>query len=288
MDYDRAVKILNRHIFEGDKVSLLRKIAERPERYIGLFRPTKPRAKLFQNLLQSHEIRFGDAMESLIRAMLDDIGFTNLPYQIQAVDGESLSIDQYFTDGHVHFFMEQKVRDDHDSTKKRGQISNFEKKLDMLYGVHQDNLVGIMYFIDPDLSKNRNFYIQELDKLRDFYGVELHLFYGHEFFEYLGQSELWNNLLLWLRQWKSELPDFPEINLDLAPEESLQEVKTLETRYWRKLLANDKIWRDGIIQVLFKEGTTLRLILENFSQQQTAASRSLTRALQDKLKEYYE
>jgi hypothetical protein len=287
MDYNRAVEILNRHIFECDRVSLLRKIAERPERYIGLFRPTKPRAKLLQNLLQSHEIRFGDAMESLIQAMLTDIGFTNLPHQIRTVDGESLSIDQYFTDGRIHYFIEQKVRDDHDSTKKRGQINNFEKKLGILYGIHQDDLVGIMYFIDPDLSKNKNFYIQELDTLRDFYGVELHLFYGHEFFEYLGQSELWNNLLLWLTQWKSDLPDFPEINLDLTPEESLEEIKSLETQYWRKLLTNDKIWSEGIIQVLFKEGTTLKLLLEHFAQQQTVASRSLMRALQDKLKEYY-
>lgn len=226
-------------------------------------------------------------MESLIQAILDDMGFTNLPHRIQTAEGESLSIDQYFTDGRAHYFMEQKVRDDHDSTKKRGQISNFEKKLDLLYQVHQDNLVGMMYFIDPDLSKNRNFYAKELDKLRDFYGIELHLFYGQELFVYLGQPELWHNLLSWLKQWKSELPDFPEINLDLTPEENLAEIKTLEIRYWRKLLTNDKIWRDGIIQVLFKEGTTLKLVLEYFAQQQTIASRSLRKALQDKLKEYY-
>jgi hypothetical protein len=288
MIYNDVVEILNRHIFEGDKVSLLRKIAEGPERYIGLFRPTKPKAKLLQNLLQSHEIRFGDAMESLIQAILADIGFTNLPHRIQTADGDSLSIDQYFTNDTIYYFMEQKVRDDHDSTKKRGQISNFEQKLDVLYKVHQDDLVGIMYFIDPDLSKNKNFYTQELDKLRDSYDIELHLFYGAEFFEYLGHPELWDSLLSWLRQWKDELSDFPEINLDLHPEESLEEIKTLETRYWRKLLSNDKIWSDGIIQVLFSEGTTLRLLLEHFTHQQTAVSRSMRKSLQEKLNKYYD
>jgi hypothetical protein len=287
MNYTEATEILNRHIFEGDKVSLLRKIAERPERYIGLFRPTKPKAKLLQNLLQSHEIRFGDAMESLIQAMLADVGFTNLPYGIQAADGDSLSIDQYFTSGRKYYFMEQKVRDDHDSTKKRGQISNFEKKLDVLYGIHQNDLIGIMYFIDPDLWKNKNFYVQELSKSQDFYGVELHLFYGREFFEHLGFASLWDDMLAWLKQWKSELPDFPEVNLDLVPEESFEEIKTLETRYWRMLLSNDKIWSDGIIQVLFSKGTTLRLMLDHFARQQTSASRSLQRALQEKLDQYY-
>jgi len=287
MNYNEVVRILNQHIFEGEKANLLRKIADKPERYIGLFRPTKPKAKLLQNLLQSHEIRFGDAMESLIQAILADTGFTNLSNRIQTIDGDSLSIDQYFTDGQVHYFMEQKVRDDHDSTKKRGQINNFEKKLDVLSGVHQDNLIGIMYFIDPDLSKNRKFYVQELDKLQSFYSKELYLFYGQEFFEYLGYSELWDDLLSWLAQWKDELPDFPEINLDLTPEESFEEIKALEARYWRKLLSNDKIWSDGIIQVLFSKGATLRLALDYFTQQQTATSQNLKSALQEKLNSYY-
>jgi hypothetical protein len=288
MNYSQAVIILNQHIFKDDKVNLLRKIAERPERYIGLFRPTKPRAKLLQNLLQSHEIRFGDAMESLIRAILEDIGFTNLPHRIQTEDEKALSIDQYFTDGQTYYFVEQKVRDDHDSTKKRGQISNFEKKLEVLNRRHQGTLTGIMYFIDPDLSKNQNFYAQELKKLQAFYGIKLHLLYGHEFFEYLNYPHLWDDILSWLEQWKRELLDFPEINFDLTPDESLEEIKTLETQYWRKLLSNDKIWRDGIIEVLFKEGTTLKLLLTYFEQQQTIPSDNLTKALQKKLEEYYE
>ena len=146
MNYNDAVIILNRHIFEASKLKLLERIASNPERYIGLFRPTKPKAKLLQNLLQSHEIRFGDAMESLVRAILADIGFSNLPQRLQATDGDTLSVDQYFTDGERYYFVEQKVRDDHDSTKKRGQLRNFEKKLDVLYTAHRDSLIGIMYF----------------------------------------------------------------------------------------------------------------------------------------------
>lgn len=52
--------------FEKSKADLLEKIASLPSRYIGLFRPTKPKAKILQNLLQSHEIRFGDAFERVI------------------------------------------------------------------------------------------------------------------------------------------------------------------------------------------------------------------------------
>lgn len=106
MDYKDAVDILNRHIFEGDRRKLLKKIAYNPERYVGLFRPTKPKAKLIQNLLQSHEIRFGDAMESLTKGLLQDLGFTVLPTGIQSNDGDTLNIDQYFTNGDTFYFVE--------------------------------------------------------------------------------------------------------------------------------------------------------------------------------------
>ncbi len=66
MEYRDAIAILNRHIFEGDKRSLLEKIAKNPERYIGLFRPTKPRAKLLQNLLHGDSRgKTGDARSFL-------------------------------------------------------------------------------------------------------------------------------------------------------------------------------------------------------------------------------
>ncbi len=132
MDYSQVATILNRHIFDGDKTALLKNLADYPERFLGLFRPTKPKAKLLQNLLQSHEIRFGDAIEELLRVYLIDLGYHVLPSNLQTSSGENLSVDQYFTDGNTYYFVEQKIRDDHDSTKKRGQVRNFESKLEIL------------------------------------------------------------------------------------------------------------------------------------------------------------
>jgi len=175
MKYEDFCAILNRHIFEGEKKELLRRLAESPERFIGLFRPTKPEGKILQYLLQSHEIRMGDALEEIIGEILKDMGFSLLPKRIK-VEGtdEELYLDHYFTDGETYYFIEQKVRDDHDSSKKRGQISNFERKLEVLSKRHK-LLVGIMYFLDPDFSKNKNFYRDELRKMAKFYDVKLKL-----------------------------------------------------------------------------------------------------------------
>ncbi len=287
MEYTEAAAILNKHIFDGDKKSLVEKIAQNPERYIGLFRPTKPRAKLLQNLLQSHEIRFGDAIESIIESILAEAGYEILPKNLKTVNGESLSIDQFFSDGELYFFMEQKVRDDHDSTKKRGQIENFVKKFEILYEKYGEALVGIMYFIDPDLSKNRNYYVERMKELRELYGMEFHLVYGSEFFEMLGMNESWGQIIQWLTQWKDELPDFPEINLDADPEENVKEISSIRPSVWGKLFENDKLWEDGIIQTISSDGVTLRLMLKYFRNQKKTVYSNLADQLEKRLIVYY-
>ena len=287
MNYERFKEILNKHIFEGEKRELLKKLAERPERFIGLFRPTKPGAKILQHLLQSHEIRFGDAVEELITEIIGDLGYTNLPKDISYSAGETLSIDQYFTNGNTYYFIEQKVRDDHDSTKKRGQVNNFEKKLEVLHNFHNGSLVGIMYFVDPDLRKNQSFYVEKLREFSNFYGVEFHLFYGRELFEYFNRPKIWDDLIRWLKRWKDELPELPEVNFDENPKESFEEIKELEIRYWRKILQNDKLWKEGIIHVLFKNGKTFKLVLEFFRQQHSVPYRNLEILLTKRLRKYY-
>ena len=42
---------------------IYKKMSKYPERYTGIFRSTLPKDKLIQNISQSHEINFGDAME---------------------------------------------------------------------------------------------------------------------------------------------------------------------------------------------------------------------------------
>lgn len=287
MNYEKFCEILNKHIFDGEKKELLRRIATTPERFIGLFRPTKPGAKILQHLLQSHEIRMGDALEEVIEETIRDIGFNPLPKIIQNKEGEQLSLDQYFTDGNIFYFIEQKVRDDHDSSKKRGQISNFEAKLELLYKKHNSALTGFMYFVDPDLTKNKNYYLAELKRMEEFYGVKLHLFYGKQLFEYLKNPEVWENILLWLKQWKNNLPELPDINFDTTPERSFEEIKDLELRCWRKILENNKLWEEGTINAIFKNGKTLQLLYEFFTSYKNTPYNKIADLLHERLLQYY-
>jgi hypothetical protein len=290
--YESFCAILNKHIFKDEKKGLLRRIAVNPERFIGLFRPTKPGAKLLQYLLQSHEILMGDALEEAIEEIFKSLlGFKILCKSKKSESGETLSLDQYFTNrnNQVFYFIEQKVRDDHDSTKKRGQISNFEKKLETLCKEHgTKKVVGIMYFMDPEFAKNKDYYLREFEKLeKKFFGVKLYLFYGKELFEHFKHPEIWSDILLWLKQWKDNLPEFPEINFDAKPEESFEEIKDLESKIWEKILTNDKLWDEGIIRALFQNGSTLKKLIPYF-EQQGPHYHKLVRKLKERLNRYHE
>ncbi|HPD34071.1 MAG TPA: hypothetical protein P5545_05285 [Bacteroidota bacterium] len=179
------------------------------------------------------------------------------------------------------------MRDDHDSTKKMGQIGNFEAKLNLLNNKHQNKLYGIMYFIDPELSKNKTFYQYELNHLSKFYNVKLYLFYGKELFESLGHPEIWDTILTWLKQWKESLSELPEINLDTNPEHNFEEIKAVEIDSWRRLLTNNKLWEEGIIKSIFREGKTLRLLLKYFNEQSDAKYNELANMLREKIDIYY-
>ena len=200
MDYQKFRIILDKTIFEKSKPDLLRKVANYPERYTGLFRPTKPKAKIIQNLLQSHEIRFGDALESIIEKYLELNGFTILDKRLKGSDGY-LEVDQIFSKDSTVYFIEQKVRDDHDSSKKRGQIDNFEKKLSIMLEQNAGaKVVGFFYFIDDSFTKNKNFYAPELERIHGDYDAEVYLCYGSALFDKLGIAEVWDEMLSYLRK----------------------------------------------------------------------------------------
>ena len=220
LEYEVFKDIFDEKIFAKSKPDLLKKVAEYPDRYVGLFRPTKPEAKLLQNLLQSNEIRFGDAFEVAIKQYFINAGWQPLPQKIMSKEGDALDIDQLLMKDDKVLFIEQKVRDDHDSTKKRGQISNFEKKLEALVDIYGDKVTwGFFYFIDPSLIKNRNFYQPELAKLQESWGVRLSVSYGQDMFDQLGYPNIWLDIMANLQKWRHDIPDLPNVNFDTNPEE---------------------------------------------------------------------
>ncbi|MFT4186867.1 MAG: hypothetical protein QM613_06555 [Micrococcaceae bacterium] len=282
LNYEEFRKIFNDKIFNQAKPHLIKKVAEHPDRYVGLFRPTKPEAKLLQNLSQSNEIRFGDAFEVAIKEYFISEGWEPLEQKIKAKNGNNLDIDQLLEKNNEVLFIEQKVRDDHDSTKKRGQIRNFESKLETLIDIYGDKLkYGFFYFIDPSLHKNKNYYGPKLQQMGEKWGVNLFVSYGDEMFDELGYLDIWTNIINNLKQWREEIPDIPVLNFDEDAEASAEEIAELPPKYINKLFNDERIVKQ-ILPVLFPEKKTLIILEEDLRRKNTVKATSIA----DKIRNY--
>ena len=288
IDYNYFQESLNKKLFEDSYSDLIRKIAENPERYIGVFRPTKPKTKLIQNITQSHEIRFDDALEFIFEKYFERLGFQLLNKVVEDNEGNTLNIDQLFQKDDTIYMIEQKVRDDHDSTKKRGQFDNFENKYSVISSIYSDKtVIPIMWFIDDSLTKNRGYYNPEMVRMSRDYGCDAHLYYGCQLFDRFGgvediSAEMWDETLEYLQIWKETLPDMPEVNFDLNAENVFQEIKGLNTSVFRKLLSNDDII-EQIFPIIFPERIVLRMLRDYFNTKYGTIYRTLTRQIEDLL-----
>lgn len=249
IEYEEFLENLKMKLFNNSKADLINKLAANPNRFIGIFRPTSPEVKLIQNLTQSHEISFGDFIEDIVTQYLGNY-YNNLP-KVAAYKGEQIMFDQLFEYNNTIYMIEQKMRDDHDSTKKRGQFDNFLKKIEYLKMTYpNNNIEACMWFVDNSLKKNRKFYLSEIQKNNNI-GVSLNLFYGAEFTNYLDKTRVWDELNEYLLRWKMAEDNKIELNFEKDWEETKTELlEYVPKKVWKKLMKNQVVV-DKILPILF-------------------------------------
>lgn len=226
---------------------LLVTVIKNPGRYTGRFRLSNARTKLIQNVTQSREIKFGDFMEDIVTEYIRRMGYDNLNKNIgRDENGDSLQADQVFKKDKAIYLIEQKIRDDHDSTKKRGQYDNFSKKCRLLKRQYPDSIIdATMWFIDDSLQKNRHYYEERANQANvEMDGIARHILYGKQLFDsVLAYPEAWDELCSHLDRNKQErsqeilnIPDF-----DNSPEilNALITLKKSDPALYQKLLSND-------------------------------------------------
>jgi hypothetical protein len=83
-------------------------------------------------------------------------GYTPLSKTLKSEGSRKLACDLLFEspDGFSVLLVEQKMRDDHDSSKREGQFANFKLKIEAVRERYEDsNLHAVMYFVDPNQKK---------------------------------------------------------------------------------------------------------------------------------------
>lgn len=258
MDYSIFRDILNETLLGNERVKLFKRMSEKPERFVGLFRPSIPRQKLLQNIIQTREILFGDAMEKVLDKWIKNYGYLIQDNQITS----ELWCDLYFLspDKNKAYLIEMKMRDDHDSTKRRGQWDNFERKVRILHKKHGSNLTAIFYFMDPAMRKNHNFYNNNILNLKSAISIDcLFLWYGSDLFDNITKAEDWEKLIEYLYRWKRGLPDTDVLNME-SPE-ALRQLSVLSHDIWERIVAKKAFWDESFIRTLFPTGDGLRKIV---------------------------
>lgn len=247
MTYEHFIGVLAKKIKNDDDFyyNLLETVVRNPNRYTGIFRLSNAKTKLMQNATQSREIKFGDFMEEIVTEYIADMGYTNLNKNIGTdEDGNALSADQVFENGDTVYLIEQKIRDDHDSTKKRGQYDNFYKKYLLLSKRYKDRKINAtMWFIDDSLVKNKNYYRQQA-QLNNLSNVTINILYGGELFNQIfSRVDVWEEMCSYLSRNKQErsgeilyIPDFDTSDEILK---ALQKLRTDEPYLFRKLISSN-------------------------------------------------
>lgn len=258
--YEDFIQILRENMKTGIELhdSIVQKVIDEPHRYCGLFRLSNAKSKLVQNITQSNEIKFGDFFENLLTRYLGDIGYNMLNKNLGTDNkGKRLVADQLFEDENKLYFIEQKIRDDHDSTKKVGQYNNFVKKMRLIQRKYPNkDKIAIMWFIDDSMKKNKSYYEQELNQLDSSDKQETHLFYGKELFSYLDRPEIWREIITHLEMYRQEMgsevieiPDFGNSS------EIYDALMRLDKSRWKKLNSDTPIYRK-LREELFTSGST--------------------------------
>ena len=270
MRYKDFEERLNNKIFQNNddlNLEILTTVINCPERYIGLFRVTNAKTKLIQNLTQSHEIKFGDFIEDILTEYIAEMGYENLDKNIGFDEkGDRLNADQIFKDkSNFIYLIEQKIRDDHDSTKKRGQYANFIKKIRTIKEKYPNHkIIASMWFSDSWLRKNRKYYLEQIANNTDDL-VKLHIFYGDEIFINLfNRIDIWNELISHLRQNKSErckdILSVPDFDTSMEIKNALIKLKLENPKLIKKLLSDNPKFVE-LRKELFPTGANLKAIL---------------------------
>ena len=150
--------------------------------------------------------------------------------------------------------IEQKMRDDHDSSKKRGQFENFLKKVEYLKETYPNKHIEAgMWFIDQSLVKNKRYYQERINENQN-KGANLHLFYGDEFTRYLEKETIWDEMTEYIFNWKMSEDSKIELNFENDWEETKKELlNNVSKNTWKKIIKNENVVRE-ILPILFPTG----------------------------------
>ena len=205
--FDRHLKIDNITNF----VKTLVKSTDAANRLMSSFKVFSLKDRIATQYLTSINIKLGDALEDIFKEYLKEQGVVFLPRNFVA----GKDCDQIFQYNGTTFLIEQKIRDDHDSSKKIGQAENYTDKKSIIQKQTNNNCYCCCWFIDPDFTKNKNYYISVLSTEEVYYGREIEYFLREKVFHDNRCNNFFQELNNSIERYTNEFSIFDTSNLTI-------------------------------------------------------------------------
>lgn len=266
MEYFQFIEILEDNGFGKERCQILKNLSVNYNRFKSVFTPYSPSVKILQNLLTSGNSRFGNALLDIVNLSFKNTDLIVYDKPVNPKTNKVVNISHLIRKESTFLFIKQKLSDDHDSNARKGIIENFDSSSKILKKLYPDNIIGILYFMDPIKKRNEKYFKKELRKLSNTYKITFYLFYGDMLYKYLGIENKWVDIINYFQKRQEEGSHFPNINFDENPKISFEELKSMDPKIWKSLLQNQEIWKENLLKIVFPKGTTLRLLLDYFSE----------------------
>lgn len=160
--------------------AIFEKTFKNPEILASEFSLFSGLTKITHTTLQSLDIKFGYFLEDLLNEIIySKQGVKILDRVVVNENGKKLDYDSHFEKDGVEYIIEIKKRDNHDSTKWKGQLDNLWEKYNLS---NSENKRAIIYFIDESYGrKNYKGYLDRWAKY-SLNQSELEIYYSRELF----------------------------------------------------------------------------------------------------------
>lgn len=213
MKYNTYKEILDQHLIIDDVTSFVKSLVKDStsfKRITTSFNIKSFEERLSGSYLTSISIKLGDALEDAFKEYLKEKGAIFLARDFVP----HKDCDQIFQYNDIIFLIEQKIRDDHDSSKKIGQIENYNNKKNIIAS-KVDKYFSCCWFIDPDFVKNKNYYISILNKDELYYGAEIENFLKDKVFHDDRCNGFFEEFLTYIEKYTNEFSIFDISNLTI-------------------------------------------------------------------------
>lgn len=232
---ENYLSIMNKEVPGDFMVSTLDKIVINPQVFNSDLSANSFSLSLISSYGQSRNIKYGNAIEKVFSKILQENGWTikNTNYKLEdySLTGidvgnptkKAVSVDHVISYEDKVILIEQKIRDNHDTSKWEGQLENYKVKytaLEKIFSKDEKTVYGIMWMVDPTYHRNKDAYQSKLASLGNFPIDKNFVLIGHDIDEKLNElmdgdsKEYFEKLRSFLEGYHKQTAGVPDCNLE--------------------------------------------------------------------------